>query len=83
MRTQHMWATEATRVATVHDTVKESGRVLPHPSAIFHMYGSADTPWVARHYPYNIHKEVRYHPTQRHTKLLSLVIPYVPYASVL
>jgi hypothetical protein len=32
--------------------------------------------------PYNIHKEVGYHPTQRHTKLLSLGIPYVPYASV-
>jgi hypothetical protein len=25
---------------------------------------------------------VRYHPTHRHTKLLSLGIPYVPYASV-
>jgi hypothetical protein len=32
--------------------------------------------------PYNIHKEVGYHPTWRHTKLLSLGIPYVPYASV-
>jgi hypothetical protein len=32
--------------------------------------------------PYNIHKEVRYHPTQRHTKLLSLGIPYVMYVSV-
>jgi hypothetical protein len=33
--------------------------------------------------PYNIHKEVRYRPTQSHTKLLSLGIPYVPYAPVL
>jgi hypothetical protein len=32
--------------------------------------------------PYNIHKEVGYHPTQRHTKLLSLGISYVPYALV-
>jgi hypothetical protein len=32
--------------------------------------------------PYNIHKEVGYHPTRRHTKLLSLGIPYVPYAPV-
>jgi hypothetical protein len=32
--------------------------------------------------PYNIHKEVRYHPTWRHMKLLSVGIPYVPYASV-
>jgi hypothetical protein len=32
--------------------------------------------------PYNIHKEVGYHPTWRHTKLINLGIPYVPYASV-
>jgi hypothetical protein len=32
--------------------------------------------------PYNIHKEVGYCPTQRHTKLLSLGIPYVPYAPI-
>jgi hypothetical protein len=32
--------------------------------------------------PYNIHKEVGYRPTQRHAKLLSLGIPYVPYAPV-
>jgi hypothetical protein len=47
LTTQHMWATEATRVATVHDTVKESGRVLPRPSAIFHAYASADALCVA------------------------------------
>jgi hypothetical protein len=32
--------------------------------------------------PYNIYKEVGYHPTRRHAKLLSLGIPYVPYAPV-
>jgi hypothetical protein len=32
--------------------------------------------------PYNIHKEVGYRPTRRHAKLLSLGIPYVPYAPV-
>jgi hypothetical protein len=32
--------------------------------------------------PYNIHKEVGYRPTRRHAKLLSLRIPYVPYAPV-
>jgi hypothetical protein len=32
--------------------------------------------------PYNIHKEVGYHPTWRHVKLLSLGIPFVPYVSV-
>jgi hypothetical protein len=38
--------------------------------------------WL-EHYPI-VHpwSEVRYHPTHRHTKLLSLGIPYVPYASV-
>jgi hypothetical protein len=35
-------------VVTVHNTVKESGRVLPHPSVVFHAYASSDTPWVAR-----------------------------------
>jgi hypothetical protein len=30
-------------VAIVHDIVKESGRVLPHPSATLHTYASADT----------------------------------------
>jgi hypothetical protein len=39
---------ETPRVATVHDMVKESGRVLPRPSVIFHTYASTDTPWVAR-----------------------------------
>jgi hypothetical protein len=35
-------------VVTVHDVVKESDRVLLHPSAIFHAYASVDTPWVAQ-----------------------------------
>jgi hypothetical protein len=38
----------APRVTIIHDAVKESGWVLPHPSAIFHVYASMDTPWVAR-----------------------------------
>jgi hypothetical protein len=33
---------EAPRVATVHDTVKELGRGLPHPSAVFHAYASME-----------------------------------------
>jgi hypothetical protein len=49
--TRHTRATEATQVAIVHDEVKESGRILPHPSVIFHMYASVDTAWVAWHYP--------------------------------
>jgi hypothetical protein len=51
LTTQHTQAWRAPRVATVHDAVKESGRVLPRPSVIFHAYALADTPWVARHYP--------------------------------
>jgi hypothetical protein len=47
LTTQHTQARRAPRVAIVHDTVKESGRVLPLPSAIFHAYASADTLWVA------------------------------------
>jgi hypothetical protein len=43
----HTWAMEATRVATVHDEAKKSGRVLPHSSVVFHMYASTDTPWLA------------------------------------
>jgi hypothetical protein len=45
--TWHTWTTEAAWVATVHDEAKKSDRVLPHPSAVFHAYASADTPWVA------------------------------------
>jgi hypothetical protein len=48
LTTWHKWAMEATQVAIVHDAVKESGRVLPHPSVIFHAYASADTLWVTR-----------------------------------
>jgi hypothetical protein len=35
-------------VATVHNMIKKSVWVLPHPSVIFHAYSSADTSWVAR-----------------------------------
>jgi hypothetical protein len=70
-------------VATIHDTVKESGRVLPHPSAVFHAYASTDTPWVAptlsritsiRRYGIVQLSDIR--------SYLVLGIPYVPYALV-
>jgi hypothetical protein len=38
---------EAPRVTTIHDVTKKLGQVLPCPSAVFHAYASADTPWVA------------------------------------
>jgi hypothetical protein len=44
LTTQHTQARRTPQVATVHDTVKESGRVLPHLSAAFHAYASMDTP---------------------------------------
>jgi hypothetical protein len=48
LTTQHTQARRAPRVATVHDVTKKSCRVLPHPSAIFHVYALADTPCVAQ-----------------------------------
>jgi hypothetical protein len=51
LTTWHTQARRTSRVAIVHDAVKESDQVLPHPSAVFHVYASADTLWVARHYP--------------------------------
>jgi hypothetical protein len=47
LTTWHMQARRAPRVATIHDVTKKPGRVLSRPSAIFHAYASADTPWVA------------------------------------
>jgi hypothetical protein len=46
--TWHTQARRAPRVTTIHDTVKESSRVLPHPSAVFHAYASEDTPLMAQ-----------------------------------
>jgi hypothetical protein len=73
---RHTQARRAPRVATIHDVTKKPGRVLPCPSVVFHAYASTDIPWVAEHYPI-IHPwcEVRYHPTHRRMKLLSLGIP--------
>jgi hypothetical protein len=51
LTTRLMQVRRTPRVAIVHDTVKDSGRVLPHPSAVLHAYASMDTPWAARHYP--------------------------------
>jgi hypothetical protein len=52
LTTWHKQARRAPRVPTVHDAVKESSRVLPHPIAVFHTYASTDTPWVARTLPH-------------------------------
>jgi hypothetical protein len=38
----------APRVATIHDVTKKLSRALPRPIVVFHVYASADTPWLAR-----------------------------------
>jgi hypothetical protein len=48
LTTRHMQARRAPRVAIINDEAKKLGRVLPRPSAIFNVYASVDTPWVAR-----------------------------------
>jgi hypothetical protein len=47
MTTQHTRATKANEWLLFTMTIKESGRVLPHPSAIFHAKASRGSPWVA------------------------------------
>jgi hypothetical protein len=39
---------EDPRVATIHEVIKESGRVLPRPSAIFHTRTSTGNLWAAQ-----------------------------------
>jgi hypothetical protein len=48
LTTRHTHARRAPRVEPVHDAVNESSWVLPHPSAVFHVYGLTDTLWVAQ-----------------------------------
>jgi hypothetical protein len=48
LTTRHTQARRTQWVAIVHDAIKESGWVLPRPSAVFHVYASVDTAWVAR-----------------------------------
>jgi hypothetical protein len=55
--TWHSRVMKTPRAATVHNVIKESGRVLPRPSAVFHMNPSVDNPWVAQTLSLlNIHK---------------------------
>jgi hypothetical protein len=70
-------------VATIHDAVQETIQAHFTLVHVFHAYASADTPWVAHALshctPLGM---VGYLPSQWHTMLLSLGIPYVSYASV-
>jgi hypothetical protein len=51
LTTQHTQARRAPQVATIHNEVKETIRTQLTLVHIFHAYASADTPWVAIHYP--------------------------------
>jgi hypothetical protein len=48
LTTRHKQARRAPRVATIHDVTKKPGRVIPRPSAVFHVYASVDISWVTR-----------------------------------
>jgi hypothetical protein len=48
LTTRHTQAWRAPWVATIHDVTKKPGQVLTRPSVVFHVYDSADIPWVAR-----------------------------------
>jgi hypothetical protein len=78
----HTQARRTPRVATVHDTVKESGRILPPLVSSSMRLPRRTHRGRPNTIPYNIHKEVGYRPTRWHMTLLSLGIPYVPYAPV-
>jgi hypothetical protein len=64
-------------------TIEELGQVLPHPSVVFHAITSTGIRGWSKHYPI-VHPlcKVRYHPTRRSSKLLSLWDPIIMYASV-
>jgi hypothetical protein len=47
LTTQHTQARRAPRVTTIHDAVKETIRAHLTLVHVFHVYASADTPWVA------------------------------------
>jgi hypothetical protein len=72
-------ATKPPWVATVHDAIKESGRVLPHPSACLPLNTSTGIRGWPMHYP-DVHPGgmVGYHPTWGPIELLSLQNPINP-----
>jgi hypothetical protein len=47
LTTRHTWARRAPQVTTVHNAVKEMIKAHLTLVHVFHMYASADTPWVA------------------------------------
>jgi hypothetical protein len=63
LTTRHTQDRRTPRVATVHDTVKESGRVLTLVPSSTHMPRRTHSGWPDT-IPYNIHKEVGYRPTR-------------------
>jgi hypothetical protein len=83
LTTRHMQARRAPWVATIHDAVKETIKAHLTLVHVFHTYASTDTPWVAHALSHCT--PVRYGriaSISAKMMLLSLGIPYVPYASV-
>jgi hypothetical protein len=64
-------------------TIKESGRVLSPPSAVFHVITLTGIRGWPKHYPI-VHplSGVRYRPSQRPSRLLNLWDPIILYALV-
>jgi hypothetical protein len=59
LTTRHTRATEANEWPPFAMTIKESGRVLPHPSVVFHAKTLKGRPWVARTLSLLITREAR------------------------
>jgi hypothetical protein len=77
LTTWHMWSRRAPWVATVHDDYQRVEPGPPYPSAFFHTYASADTPWLAQTLSHctPVKYGVGCHPTQWLSKLLSFWDP--------
>jgi hypothetical protein len=74
---------KAPGLATIHDVTGKPGRVLPHPSVIFHVYVSVDTPWVAQTLSHCTPvKRGKVSSNSSTHEATQFEIPYAPYASV-
>jgi hypothetical protein len=83
LTTRHTWARREPRVATVHDAVKESGwSYLTLVPSSTRMPQRTHCGWPEHYSIVHLWSEVRYHPTHRHTKILSFGTSYIPYAPV-
>jgi hypothetical protein len=83
LTTWHMYAQRAPWVATIHDVTKMwAGSYLTLVPSSTRMPRQMYYGWPEQYPIIHSWSEVRYHPTPRHMKLLSLGIPYVLYKPV-